>query len=86
MEILIFFFNFKGIFLFVYCRDLPLAALISLLLIAAVYTLTNMAYFTALAPIEVLKSPAVALVGETCMFNLTFETSETRIISVHTVL
>ena len=52
-----------------FCRDLPLAALISLLLIAAVYTLTNMAYFTALAPVEVLKSPAVALVSEIPVFN-----------------
>ena len=81
-----FFLNFKGIFFFVCCRDLPLAALISLLLIAAVYTLTNMAYFTALAPVEVLKSPAVALVGEICTFDLTFETGEREIFSVRSVL
>ena len=48
---------------FFHCRDLPLAALISLLLIASVYTLANLAYFTALSPAEVLQSPAVALVG-----------------------
>ena len=48
---------------FFHCRDVPLAALISLLLIAAVYTLANLAYFTALSPAEVLQSPAVALVS-----------------------
>ena len=44
------------------CRDLPLAAGIALLTISGVYTLTNVAYFSALSPAQMLESPAVALV------------------------
>ena len=43
-------------------RDLPLAAVIALLTISGVYTLTNVAYFSALSPSEPLQSPAVSLV------------------------
>ena len=47
----------------IFChRDLPLAAVIALLTISGVYTLTNVAYFSALSPSELLQSPAVALV------------------------
>ena len=42
-------------------RDLPLAALIGLLVISLLYTLTNFAYFTAMTPSEIINTPAVAL-------------------------
>ena len=44
-------------------RDLPIAVVTALLTIASVYTLTNVAYFSALSPTELLESPAVALVS-----------------------
>lgn len=42
-------------------RDLPLAMFASILLIIMVYVLTNIAYFAALTPAEVIASDAVAL-------------------------
>ena len=43
-------------------RDLPLSMLISMILIIIVYTLTNLAYFTILTPMEILNTKAVAVV------------------------
>lgn len=42
-------------------RDLPRAVWISMLLVTAIYVLTNMAYFSVLTPAELLQSDAVAL-------------------------
>ena len=44
-------------------RDMPIAVVTALFTIASVYTLTNVAYFSALTPTELLESPAVALVS-----------------------
>nr|XP_002730911.1 PREDICTED: large neutral amino acids transporter small subunit 1-like [Saccoglossus kowalevskii] len=42
-------------------RDFPVAASVSMLLITAIYVMTNIAYFTAMSPTELLRSPAVAV-------------------------
>ncbi|XP_077990933.1 Y+L amino acid transporter 2-like [Glandiceps talaboti] len=42
-------------------RDFPIAATVSMTLITVIYVMTNVAYFTALSPQELLASPAVAV-------------------------
>jgi solute carrier family 7 (L-type amino acid transporter), member 8 len=42
-------------------RDLPLAIIISCLLVTVMYTLANIAYFTTIMPAEMLNIPAVAV-------------------------
>ena len=46
-------------------RNLPRAALIGIFISTLVYVLTNIAYFVVLTPMEVIKSPAIAMV---CLF------------------
>lgn len=47
---------------FVFVRDLPLAAVVALLSVTGIYVLTNVAYFSVLSPKELVSSNAVALV------------------------
>ncbi|XP_077979067.1 Y+L amino acid transporter 2-like [Glandiceps talaboti] len=42
-------------------RDFPIALSSSMILITTVYVLTNIAYFAAMSPLEMLQSPAVAV-------------------------
>ncbi|XP_077992544.1 Y+L amino acid transporter 2-like [Glandiceps talaboti] len=42
-------------------RDFPIAAVVSMSLVTVVYVLTNIAYFAAMSPQELLSSPAVAV-------------------------
>ncbi|CAH8527571.1 unnamed protein product [Schistosoma turkestanicum] len=42
-------------------RDLPLAIIISCLLITCIYTMANVAYVTVVSPYEILTTPAVAI-------------------------
>ncbi|XP_070571659.1 Y+L amino acid transporter 2-like isoform X1 [Ptychodera flava] len=42
-------------------RDFPVAASLSMIAITTIYVLTNIAYFTAMSPLELLSSPAVAV-------------------------
>ena len=44
------------------CRNLPLAIIIGIPLVTAVYLMVNMAYFTVMSPDELLQSGAVAVV------------------------
>ena len=48
-----------------FCRNLPRAIAISIILVTLVYVLTNIAFYTTLSPIEVLSSNAVAVVSKT---------------------
>ncbi|XP_077977619.1 Y+L amino acid transporter 2-like [Glandiceps talaboti] len=51
-------------------RDFPIAASLSLTFITVIYVLTNIAYFTAMSPRELLASPAVAVTfGERVLGN-----------------
>ena len=44
-------------------RDLPRAIMIGIPLVTVAYILTNISYFTAMSPEELLASPAVAVVS-----------------------
>ncbi|CAH8292702.1 unnamed protein product [Schistosoma turkestanicum] len=44
-------------------RDLPLAVVISCLIITSIYTMANVAYVTVVLPHEILTTPAVAIVS-----------------------
>lgn len=45
------------------CRNLPLASWISCTLVTVIYVFANVAYFTAVTPVEVIESSAVAVVS-----------------------
>lgn len=51
-------------------RNLPRAIYISIPLVTFVYTLTNIAYFSAMSPEELLSSNAVAVVSNAVRFAL----------------
>ena len=44
------------------CRNLPLAIFISMTIVIVVYLLANVAYLGVLSPLQMLSSPAVAVV------------------------
>ena len=48
-------------YLFIY-RNLPLAIFISMTLVIVVYMMANVAYLGVLSPLQMLSSPAVAVV------------------------
>ncbi|XP_069182603.1 Y+L amino acid transporter 2-like [Procambarus clarkii] len=51
-------------------RNLPLAIILSTTLITVIYTLTNVAYFAVLTPVEILASSAVAMTYGTRMLGV----------------
>ena len=58
--------------MFVSHRNLPLAIIIGVPLVALVYLTCNVAYFTVLSPEELLASPAVAVVSIHYVHNFLF--------------
>ena len=47
----------------VFCRNYPVAIIVSTTLVTVVYTMANVAYFAVLTPAEMLSSEAVVMVS-----------------------